>query len=129
MLTHETSDLAVDFAIGFVESRNMARNQRLRTRRPRVSDAAPPTVPRPFELHWGKGQIVEEARIESQYHVPAIQLLEFESGEIQIRFCYFNHKGQFQRGPLILGRAEVEALRSALKKCPRLRATLKELLR
>jgi hypothetical protein len=63
----------------------------------------------------------------AQYHVPAIQLLEFDNGDTLVRFCYFNHKGQFQRGPLILGKAEAARLRSSLRGCPRLRAALKKL--
>ena len=31
-------------------------------------------VPRPFALHWGKGQIVEEAAYHGEYHQPSLQL-------------------------------------------------------
>jgi len=46
-------------------------------------------VPRPFELHWGKGQDREERRPVGPHHEPAIQLLEFEDGTLSLRFCYF----------------------------------------
>ena len=35
-------------------------------------------VPRPFEFHWGGGQIVEEASYVGKHTEPAIQLLEYE---------------------------------------------------
>ena len=35
-------------------------------------------VPRPFNFHWGSGQIIEEAAYTGQYTEPAIQLLEYE---------------------------------------------------
>ena len=31
-------------------------------------------LPRPFEMHWGSGQIIEEARFEGAHTAPAIQL-------------------------------------------------------
>ena len=55
----------------------------------------PRKIPRPFELHWGKGQVVEEATFEGQYHQPSIQLLEFEDGSLSVRFCYYNREGRF----------------------------------
>jgi hypothetical protein len=38
-------------------------------------------VPRPFEFHWGGGQIVEEASYVGEHTEPAIQLLEYEGQE------------------------------------------------
>lgn len=70
--------------------------------------APPRKLPRPFELHWGRGQIVEEASYEGEYHVPAIQLLQYTEGEaagsLSVRFCTYNHRGAFQRSPLIVSR-------------------------
>lgn len=85
-------------------------------------------VPRPFTLHWGKGQIVEEATYPGEYHEPAIQLLEHDDGHLEVRFCYFDPRGRFQRSPLIVGEAEVTGLREALKSTPRLRRLLVELV-
>jgi len=68
----------------------------------------------------------------SQYHQPAIQLLEFREGEaagaLQIRFCYYDHRGRFQRSPLIVDEENLAALALGLKSAPRLRAMLKRLL-
>jgi hypothetical protein len=85
-----------------------------------------------FSLHWGSGVIEEEAQSAGPYHRPTIQLLKFVEGEAagsrQIRFCYYDHSGRFQRSPLIIGDADVSSLRSALRRTPRLRALLKKLV-
>lgn len=87
---------------------------------------------RTFDLHWGSGIIAEEVRFEGEYHVPALQLLEFTEGEaagsVSIRFCAYDHRGRFQRMPLIVGEAEIEGLRTALKGAPRLRELLRRLV-
>ena len=85
-------------------------------------------VPRPFEVHWGKGLIVEEATYNGEHHQPAIQLLEFEDGTLTLRFCYYDDAGRFQRSPLMVGRDEVAGLRNALANTPRLRALLKDMI-
>jgi len=87
-------------------------------------------VPRPFEFHWGRGQIVEEAAFTGRYVEPAIQLLEYEEGgSYGIRFCYYNHSGRFQRSPMMIDSEEsLEGLRKALKETPKLRALLKKLV-
>jgi len=89
-------------------------------------------VPRPFTMHWGAGMITEEARFVGEHHVPAIQLMEYTDGDAAgswtIRFCSFNHRGAFQRSPLILGEPEIEGMREALKKTPQLREILRRLV-
>jgi hypothetical protein len=89
-------------------------------------------LPRPFEMHWGRGEIVEEATYENEYHVPTIQLMEYQEGEaagsISIRFCTYNHRGQFQRSPLMIGEEDLDGLRKALRSTPRLHAILKRLV-
>jgi hypothetical protein len=88
-------------------------------------------VPRPFEFHWGGGQIVEEASYVGEHTEPAIQLLEYEGhpGSYGIRFCYYNHAGRFQRSPMMIdGEETFEGLRAALKETPKLRAMLKKLV-
>jgi hypothetical protein len=87
-------------------------------------------VPRPFEFHWGRGQIVEEAAFTGKYVEPAIQLLEYEDGgSYGIRFCYYNHNGRFQRSPMMIDSEEsLEGLRQALKETPKLRGLLKKLV-
>ena len=85
-------------------------------------------VPRPFKMHWGSGQIVEEASFESEYTAPAIQLMQYDEGEAagtrSIRFCHFSHRGHFQRSPMIISESDVEALREAVAKTPQLQRLL-----
>ena len=89
-------------------------------------------VPRPFEMMWGRGEIVEEASYEGEWHVPTIQLMEYQEGEaagsFSIRFCTYSHRGGFSRSPLMVSEADMEGLRAALKQTPRLRQLLKHLV-
>ena len=88
-------------------------------------------VPRPFEFHWGRGQIVEEAAYTGKYVEPAIQLLEYEGhpGSYGIRFCYYNLDGRFQRSPMMIdGEETFEGLRAALQETPKLRELLRKLV-
>jgi hypothetical protein len=87
-------------------------------------------VPRPFQFHWGGGQIIEEAAYTGKHTEPAIQLLEYEGGGAYgIRFCYYSHDGRFQRSPMMIDSEEtLEGLRAALKETPKLRALLKKLV-
>jgi hypothetical protein len=88
-------------------------------------------LPRPFEMHWGRGEIVEEASFSGEYHEPAIQLMLYTEGEAQgsfgLRFCSYNHRGMFQRSPLMVGETEIAGLRRALRQTPRLREILRQL--
>ena len=90
------------------------------------------TLPRPFEMHWGHGQIIEEASVLLEHAEPAIQLLEYEdaphAGYLQIRFCHYSPEGRFQRSPMMLGEDGIAALRQALAKTPRLHALLRKLV-
>jgi hypothetical protein len=83
-------------------------------------------------MHWGGGQIVEEASSVCEHHEPAIQLLEYADGEAagtySVRFCYYSPDGRFQRSPMMLGGDEIAGLRAALRKAPRLRAILRKLV-
>jgi hypothetical protein len=89
-------------------------------------------LPRPFEMHWGAGEIVEEAAYTGEYHEPVIQLMEYLDGEaagsFSIRFCTYGHNGRFQRSPLMVSEEDLEGLRDALRSTPRLRAILKRLV-
>ena len=78
----------------------------------------PRTIPRPFSLHWGGGQIVEEAQAASPYHQAAIQLLRFDDGSQSLRFCYYDRKGRFQRSPLIVSEDLIPALRVTARQSP-----------
>lgn len=89
-------------------------------------------VPRPFAMHWGTGVIAEEAGVTGEWHEPCLQLLEYTDGEaagsVSIRFCYYSLDGRFQRSPLMLGEVDLDGLRDALKRTPRLRALLQHLV-
>lgn len=93
-----------------------------------MSAHATRTTPRPFDLHWGRGVIAEEATYVAEHHEPAIQLLEFEDGSLSVRFCYYDHAGRFQRSPLVVGKGDIEGMRDALAKTPRLRELLTDLV-
>jgi len=94
--------------------------------------APPRKLPRPFEMHWGRGEIIEEATFSGEYHEPTIQLLAYTEGEAagsySVRFCSYSHRGQFQRSPLMLGEAELAGLRKALQETPRLHEILHQLV-
>jgi hypothetical protein len=87
--------------------------------------------PKTFNLHWGSGIVEEEATIETQYHKPSIQLLKFTDGEAkgmyQIRFCFYDHRGRFQRAPMILGESDLGDLKNALAHTPKLKRLLGKL--
>jgi hypothetical protein len=88
-------------------------------------------VPRPFQFHWGGGQIIEEASYTGKHTEPAIQLLEYEGhpGSYGIRFCYYNLDGRFQRSPMMIDSEEnLEGLRAALHETPKLRELLRKLV-
>ena len=89
------------------------------------------TKAKSFSLHWGSGVIEEEAQSAGPYHRPTIQLLKFLDGKAagsrQIRFCYYDNAGRFQRSPLIIGADDLNELRNALRLNPRLRKLLKRL--
>lgn len=87
-------------------------------------------VPRSFEFHWGRGQIVEEAAYTGTYTEIALQLLEYDGhpGSYGMRFCYYNLDGRFQRSPMMIdGKDSFDGLRAALKKTPKLRTMMQKL--
>ena len=100
--------------------------------KPKKKPAAAKQEPRTFSLHWGNGIIEEEAQIGATYHNPTIQLLTFTDGPAkgthEIRFCHYNHRGMFQRSPLIIDENDLPALRKALDAAPKLRRLLKKLV-
>jgi hypothetical protein len=87
----------------------------------RVVKQAEPKL-KTFTLHWGSGVVAEEVKAMSRYHGPAIQLLEFREGEaagaLQIRFCYYDYQGRFQRSPLIVDEENLAALAPGAEKRP-----------
>jgi hypothetical protein len=90
-----------------------------------------PDKAKTFSLHWGTGVIAEEAQIATEHHRPTIQLLEFTAGDAkgtrEIRFCFYDHRGRFQRSPLIIDESDLPALRRALDATPKLKRLLAKL--
>jgi hypothetical protein len=84
-------------------------------------------VPRPFDLHWGKGVIAEEASVITEFHEPTIQLLAFDDGSASLRFCSY-HGPSFSRMPLIVGEEHLTELAKEVKRNPKLRKLLKKLV-
>jgi hypothetical protein len=95
--------------------------------------SAPKAEAKTFSLHWGSGVIEEEVQVATPYHVPTIQLLHFLQGQAkgtyEIRFCHYDHRGRFQRSPLILDEKDLPELRKALLRAPKLRRLLGRLLK
>lgn len=83
-------------------------------------------VPRPFQMPWGKGRIVEEVTIECPHWEPTIQLMEYEDGERGLRFCYYTD-GRFGRGPMILGEEDLERMGRALASAPTIQKMVRRL--
>ena len=85
-------------------------------------------LPRPFNLPWGAGEIVEEAAFAAHAGEhgwePTIQLLVYADGSETLRFCYYDERGRFGRGPMLLRPEDLPALRDALAEAPRIRALL-----
>lgn len=95
---------------------------------PRTAAVKGRPVPRPFEFHWGKGEITEEACFTGEHTAPAIQLLEYEGGGQGIRFCYYSLDGRFQRSPMMIDSDDsLDGLREALRSTPKLRALIRKL--
>ena len=72
-------------------------------------------IPRPFAFPFGKGKIIDEVSIESTYHEPTLQLLEFEDGTKSIRFCYYSGT-RFGRSPLLIDVADWKKLKQKAQK-------------
>ncbi|MFQ5872707.1 MAG: hypothetical protein ACE5JL_02750 [Dehalococcoidia bacterium] len=81
-------------------------------------------LPRPFELPWGRGVVVEEVSILRPHWEPTIQLLEYEDGSVALRFCYY-HGSRFGRGPMILSKEDIADMKTAAQNSPRIKALLR----
>ena len=49
-------------------------------------------------------------------------------GEVSIRFCHYDHRGRFQRSPLLMSMDDIEMMREALRAAPELRESLRKLV-
>ena len=81
-------------------------------------------TPRPFKFYFGQGQIVEEVSCQSRWHQPTIQLLEWDDGELSLRFCSYTHDGRFQRNPLVVSARDLAQLAARADKGGRLKPLL-----
>jgi hypothetical protein len=77
---------------------------------------------------WGEATVLEEISIhqrapEGRSFATLVQLLEGKGGELLVRVAY-STGGTARRGPVTLRRPDLERLRKALGKTPRLRAAL-----
>ena len=76
---------------------------------------------------FGEAEIAEQVtlkqRVNGKQFSTLVQLLEDDTGEWLIRFAYATD-GVARRGPVTLRGADVERLRVALRKTPRLQALL-----
>jgi hypothetical protein len=81
-------------------------------------------LPRRFKMPWGEGQIIEEASVESPYHTPTIQLMQFDDGSQSIRFVSYSREGMYQRSPLIVNAADLKRLGTEIGKMPKLKRLL-----
>lgn len=76
---------------------------------------------------WGKTAVAEEVKLSQSANgkrfTTLVQLLEDGGGEWFVRFAYTTD-GIARRGPVTLRGADLERLRKALAKTPRLRAAL-----
>ncbi|MCY3655093.1 MAG: hypothetical protein OXH97_08635 [Chloroflexota bacterium] len=89
-------------------------------------------IPRPFNLIWGSGKIIEEAAIEGGLHAPSIQLMRYEKGEkrgqMAIRFAAYGQQNDLERRPLIINERELRPLKKEIDRSPRLKALLRKLV-
>ena len=92
--------------------------------------SAPSVSGKPFTLKWGNGVIEEEAQFVTRFHRATIQLMKFSTGDAagtyEIRFCWYDLKGRFQRSPLILAEHYLADMRKALDATPKLKRMMKK---
>ena len=76
---------------------------------------------------FGKAELIEEVtlkqRANGKQFETVVQLLEDERGNLLVRFAYATN-GVARRGPVTLRHADLERLRTALKKAPKLAAVI-----
>jgi hypothetical protein len=86
-------------------------------------------IPRKFSMPWGDGQVVEEVGVDTEHNELVIQLLRYDDDHPDtLRFCQYWLDGRFQRQPMMMGAAEMAAMRDALKASPTIREMLKSLV-
>ena len=98
----------------------------------RIREATQRKIPRPFRFHWGRGYVVEEVStrcsIDGHSWEPTIQLLEYDDGTQQLRFCVYDGN-RFNRMPLIMGSEEIGVLAKHVKRNKRIKNLLCKLVK
>jgi hypothetical protein len=76
---------------------------------------------------WGEANVLEEIQIkqsaDGKEFATLVQLLEDAKGELLVRFAYATD-GTARRGPVTMRRVDLDRMRKALAKTPRLRQAL-----
>ena len=76
---------------------------------------------------FGRAEVAEQVtlkqRVSGKQFTTLVQLLEDEKGDWLVRFAYAT-EGTARRGPVTFRGADLDRLRVALRKTPRLRALL-----
>ena len=89
----------------------------------------PRKLPRRFTMPWGDGEVVDEIGVDTDHNEIVIQLLRYDEYPAEtVRFCQYWLDGRFQRQPMMLSEDQIPALRAALKKSPRIRQLLAQLV-
>ena len=103
------------------------RRRRLSARSPDIRVRCRGSVAGVVTTAFGKAEIAEQVtlkqRVNGKQFSTLVQLLEDDKGGGSIRFAYATD-GVARRGPVTLRGSDVERLRVALKKTPRLQALL-----
>ncbi len=95
----------------------------------RILPATKRHLPRPFSFEWAHGQVVDEASVKCKLGIhiwePTIQLLHYDDGTENLRFCVFHGK-RFSRMPLLINPDELEALMKVASEHPKIKTILKK---
>lgn len=89
----------------------------------------PRKLPRRFSMPWGDGEVVDEVGADDEHKEVVIQLLRYDDFAAEtLRFCQYWPDGRFQRQPMMLSEENIPALRAAIKRSPRIRELLTQLV-
>jgi hypothetical protein len=89
----------------------------------------PRKLPRKFEMPWGAGQIVDEVGVDTEHNELVIQLMRYDDFEGDtLRFCQYWLDGRFQRQPMMIAEADLDAMRAAVQQSPAIKALLTRLV-
>jgi hypothetical protein len=74
---------------------------------------------------------IEFARATNLFQSASLVKQQYDEakGRYEVRFCFYDHRGGFQRSPMILDEAEFDAMRKALAATPKLKKIISKLVR